>query len=189
MQPQVGDKLGQGRFTLGRVFFQSLRAVVAKDVIFPLFIFGVKLTIALDMVDQAAVAVPEVLPPLVAVQRPVESEVNAKAGLFVLARLPWHGVQLLKEGVGLGQRHFLAVVQRGVFAPNDGNDRLHSRVMLRGQGAVLLVLGVSGGGLGLDARLYQIIQLPVFLLIARPSPRSRLRHWPGRSWWRPGAGC
>ena len=31
-----------------------------------------------------------------------------------------------------------------------------------------MVLGVSGGGLGLDARLYQIIQLPVFLLIARP---------------------
>ena len=78
MQLHIGDKHGQNHFTLGHVLFPCLRAICMQDVVFPAFIMGVMLMVRPDMLNQAAVAVPQILPPLVGDKLPLQGIGNRK---------------------------------------------------------------------------------------------------------------
>ena len=83
--------------------------------------------VALDVLYQGTVPVAKILPPLVIVRLSPESKVNAELGL-VIARLLKLRVQTGKQGVGLMQRHGLALFQMGAFTPKHRNNRLRCRV-------------------------------------------------------------
>ena len=88
------------------------------------------------MVDQSAVPVAKVLPPLVAVTFPVECAVNAEFGFIVPAAcvtgLLTLGtlflVQRLKERVGAGKWELFTLLQLIALAPKNRHDGLHRRI-------------------------------------------------------------
>ena len=88
------------------------------------------------MVDQSAVPVAKVLPPLVAVTFPVECAVNAEFGFIVpaacvtglLALRALFIVQCLKECIGAGKRKLFTLLQLLAFAPKNRHDRLYRRI-------------------------------------------------------------
>ena len=132
MQPHIRDKLMQQHIPFGLVLFPARNAGCRNHMTFPVFVLGVKFMVALDMVDQGTVPISKVLPSLVAVRLPSECKINAKLGLVIARVCRIAGIQTGKQGVGLMQRHGLAVFQVGAFAPNHGNNRLRCRVKGRG---------------------------------------------------------
>ena len=123
------------------------------------------------MVDQSAVPVAKVLPPLVAVTFPVECAVNAEFGFIVPAAcvtgLLTLGtlflVQRLKERVGAGKWELFTLLQLIALAPKNRHDGLHRRI----KGGCFLaghfLLGMEHGNL-LVARIGQVAKLQIVQL-------------------------
>jgi len=84
---EVRDKLGQHHFPLCLVLFPRFRALVVQSKIFPVLVFGVVFVVALDVLNQRAVPVPEILPPLVVIGLAVQGKINAERCLVVPAAL------------------------------------------------------------------------------------------------------
>jgi len=88
--------------------------------------------VALDVLNQRAVTITEILPPLVVVGLTVQGKINAERGLVVPAArvavlFPVRvlgGVQFFKDAVCHGQRHGFAVLQLVAFAPQNCDRRL-----------------------------------------------------------------
>jgi len=126
---EVRDKLGQYHFPLCLVLFPCFRAFVVQNKIFPVLVFGVVFVVALDVLNQRAVPIPEILPPLVVVRLAVQDKINAKRGFVVpVARVAvlfpvrvLGGVQFFKDAVCHGQRHDFAVLQLVAFTPQNRN--------------------------------------------------------------------
>ena len=102
--------------------------------------------VALDVLYQGTVPVAKILPPLVIVRLSPERKVNAELGLIIAHACRIFCIQLGKQGVGLMQRHGLALLQMGAFTPKHRNNRLRCRVKGRGLGLVwrLLFLRLFG---------------------------------------------
>ena len=103
-----------------------------QDKILPVFIFGVVFVVVLDVLNQRALSVTEILPPLVVVGLTVQGKINAERGLVVPATLVTvlfpvrvlGGVQFFKDAVCHGQRHGFAVLQLVAFTPQNRDRRL-----------------------------------------------------------------
>ena len=129
---EVRDKLGQHHFTLCLVLLPCFRAFVMQNKILPIFIFSVVFVVVLDMLNQRALSVTKILPPLVAVRLAVQSKINTECGLVVpaarvAALFPVRVlgcVQFFKDAVCHGQRHGFAVLQLVTFAPKNCDRRL-----------------------------------------------------------------
>ena len=80
---EVRDKLGQYHLPLCLVLLPRFRAFVVQHKILPIFIFSVVFVVVLDMLNQRALSVTKILPPLVVVRLAVHSKVNAE-GCFVV---------------------------------------------------------------------------------------------------------
>ena len=131
------------------------------------------------MVDQSAVPVAKVLPPLVAVTFPVECAVNAEFGFIVpaacvtglLTLRTLFLVQRLKKCVCAGKRELFTLLQLLALAPKNRHDRLYRRIKGRRFLARHFLLGVEHGkllvaGIGQVAKL-QIVQLTLDQLSQR----------------------
>ena len=84
---EVRDKLGQHHFPLCLVLFPCFRALVVQDKIFPVLVFGVVFVVALDVLNQRAVPVTKILPPLVVIGLAVQGKINTERGLVVPATI------------------------------------------------------------------------------------------------------
>ena len=96
--------------------------------------------VALDVLYQGTVPVAKILPPLVVVRLSPESKVNAELGLVIAHACRIFCIQLGKQGVGLMQRHGLALFQMGAFTPKHRNNRLRCQVKGRSLGLVCRLL-------------------------------------------------
>ena len=129
---EVRDKLGQHHFPLCLVLLPRFRAFVVQNKIFPVLVFSVVFVVALDVLNQRAVPVTEILPPLVVVGLTVQGKINAERGLVVPATLVTilfpvcvlGGVQFFKNAVCHRQRHDFAVLQLVAFTPQNRDRRL-----------------------------------------------------------------
>jgi len=129
---EVRDKLGQHHFPLCPVLFPCFRALVVQNKIFPVLVFGVVFVVVLDVLNQRALSVTEILPPLVVVGLTVQGKINAERGLVVPATLVTilfpvcvlGGVQFFKNAVCHRQRHDFAVLQLVAFTPQNRDRRL-----------------------------------------------------------------
>ena len=174
MQTHIRHELGEDHFALCLFLRPRFRALITDHAVFVAFIPRIVFMVGLDMVDQRAVAVAKVLPPLVVVGFPVESEVNAELGFVVPAPvisrlLPFRAagfVQRFEKGVGTGKGHLLTLAQLVAFAPNDRHDGLHRRVKGRRQRLVLLAFLYGCGDLRVNALLHKIVKVSVLLLKA-----------------------
>ena len=102
------------------------------------------------MLYQGTVPVAKILPPLVIVRLSPESKFNAELGLVIAHACRIFCIQLGKQGVGLMQRHLLAVFQVGAFTPNNRDNRLRCRI----KGGLLFRLGNGKTVLRNEARNY-----------------------------------
>ena len=129
---EVRDKLGQHHFTLCLVLLPRFRAFVVQNKIFPVLVLGIVFVVALDVLNQRAVPLTKILPPLVAVRLAVQGKINTECGLVVPAArvavlFPVRvlgGVQFFKNTIRHGQRHSFAVLQLVTFAPKNCDRRL-----------------------------------------------------------------
>jgi len=129
---EVRDKLGQHHFPLCLVLFPRFRALVVQNKIFPVLVFGVVFVVALDVLNQRAVPVTKILPPLVVIGLAVQGKINTECGLVVPAArvavlFPVRvlgGVQFFKNAVCHRQRHDFAVLQLVAFTPQNRDRRL-----------------------------------------------------------------
>jgi len=128
---EVRDKLVQHHFPLCLVLFPRFRAFVVQNKISPALVLGVVFVVVLDMLNQGAVPIPEILPSLVVVGLAVQGKINTECGLVVPAArvavlFPVRvlgGVQFFKDAVCHGQRHDFAVLQLVTFAPKNCDRR------------------------------------------------------------------
>ena len=103
-----------------------------QNKIFPVLVFGVVFVVVLDVLNQRALSVTEILPPLVVVGLTVQGKINAERGLVVPATLVTilfpvcvlGGVQFFKNAVCHRQRHDFAVLQLVAFTPQNRDRRL-----------------------------------------------------------------
>ena len=133
---EVRDKLGQHHFPLCLVLFPRFRAFVVQNKIFPVLVFSVVFMVALDVLNQRAVTITEILPSLVVVRLAIQGKVNAEGRFVVPATLvtilfPFcvlGSVQFFKDTVCHGQRHGFAVLQLVAFTPQNCDCGLCGRV-------------------------------------------------------------
>ena len=98
-----------------------------QNKIFPVLVFSVVFMVALDVLNQRAVTITEILPALVVIRLAIHSKINAERGLVVPAAcitvfFPFRMlgcVQFFKNAVCYGQRHGFAVLQLVAFAPKN----------------------------------------------------------------------
>ena len=129
---EVRDKLGQYHFPLCLVLFPRFRSFVVQHKILPVFILGVVFMVALDVLNQRAVTITEILPSLVVIRLAVQGKINAERGLVVPATLVTilfpvcvlGGVQFFKNAICHRQRHDFAVLQLVAFTPQNRDRRL-----------------------------------------------------------------
>ena len=133
---EVRDKFGQHHFPLCLVLFPCFRAFVVQNKIFPIFVFSVVFVVVLDVLNQGAVPVTKILPPLVVVGLAVQGKINTECGLVVpAARVAvlfpvcvLGGVQFFKNTICHRQRHDFAVLQLVAFTPQNRDCGLCGRV-------------------------------------------------------------
>ena len=174
MQPHIRHELGQDHFTLCLFLRPRFRALVTDHAVFIAFVLRIVFVVGLDMVDQRAVPVAKILPSLVVVGFPVESEVNAELGFVVPAPvisrlLPFRAagfVQRFEKGVSTGKGHLLTLAQLVAFTPNNRHHRLHSRIKGWGQRLALLAFLHGCGDLCIHALLHKIVKVSVLLFKA-----------------------
>ena len=141
MQTHIRHELGEDHFPFGFVMFPRLSTLIVQHIVLPAFIIGVVFVIGLNMVDQRAVPIPEILPSLVAVAITVKGTINAELGLVIpaacisglLALGALFLVQRFEQRISAGKGQLFALLQLVAFAPNDCHHRLHSRIKGRRQ--------------------------------------------------------
>ena len=124
---------------------------IALGIVLPVFIIDVVFVIGLNMVDQRAVPIPEILPSLVAVALTVKGTINAELGLVIpatcisglLALGALFLVQRFEQRISAGKGQLFALLQLVAFAPNDCHHRLHSRIKGRRQFLCRIRSGVA----------------------------------------------
>ena len=151
MQTHIRHKLGENHFPFCFALLPAFSTLIVQYIVLPAFIIGVVFVIGLNMVDQRAVPIPEILPSLVAVALTVKGTINAEFGLVIpaacisglLALGALFLVQRFEQRISAGKGQLFALLQLVTFTPNDRHHRLYSRIKGRRQFLFRIRSGVA----------------------------------------------